>query len=271
VPGPGRRFGAFGRAAKDAAPYAVLAGLYLVARASVLGQVQIETPWRVGPVGLLLTAPSLVFFYLRQALFPVLIGPSYPHRAVTPQLAGLENLVAPLLVGALLVAGLWFLCKEKHVRLLGLGTFFLLLAPAMNVDAFTPEQTVHDRYLYLPLLGLLAVVTTILSALPAVAPPRGKVLLGVAAALLALRTVRYNTAWTSEDRLWAWAVRSDPTSSGNLAEHGRKLLEAGDTAGARAALDQAIALRPSVSATWAGPMWRSPRRGTRTRRRTSSS
>src|SRR6185295_20137064 len=65
---------------------------------------------------------------------------------------------------------------------------------------------------------------------------------------LALVTLWYNTAWTSELALWGWAVKSDPTSATNLSEYGGALVAQGRTQEARAAFDSALTIFPLTSA-----------------------
>jgi tetratricopeptide (TPR) repeat protein len=86
------------------------------------------------------------------------MGPSYPLRVVTPASLGLLNFWGPLLFVAAASILLVRLSRRDPVRRIGLALFFVPLIPPMNVNAFIPEQIVHDRYLYLPLLGLLMVV-----------------------------------------------------------------------------------------------------------------
>ncbi len=270
------RRAALGRGLVASLPFVALGAVFLVARGSVLGMVEVETPWRTGPAGLLLTAPSLLAFYLRQALFPAWLGPSYPLRAVTPENAGLENFVLPLAAVAAAAGVAVWLVRSRPRLWLGPVLFFVPLLPALNVNAFIPEQVVHDRYLYLPLLGFWL---TVLGALwmaaegraretitPATMAPdtmvpdrrspgrlrRGERAVLVAAALVAVlfaaQTVRYSRAWRTELALWQWGVRSDPGSSFNRAQLGHALLVAGRPDEALAALDDALAIRPVTSA-----------------------
>lgn len=237
-------------------PFLALAGLFLVVRTWVLGMVEVETPWRMGPLGLLLTAPSLLAFYLRQALAPLWLGPSYPLRAVTPENAGLVNLVIPLAaVLAAVTLALWLVRRQPRLWL-GPVLFLVPLLPAANVNAFIPEQLVHDRYLYLPLLGFwLTALGGPWLAAETLAPPRRRqverALLAGACLLLVpftVQTVRYTEAWGSELALWQRGVRSDSTSSFNRAQLGVALLAAGRAEEALVALDDALAIRPVTAA-----------------------
>jgi len=232
-------------------PFAALAVAYLVIRWLILGRLEIETPWRAGPPAMVLTAPELLAFYLRQSFLPWQLGPSYPLRLVTPAQLGAGNFWLPLAV--VIAAALFTVWTVRRSRgaLLGAALFLLPLLPAMNVNAFIPEHLVHDRYLYLPLLGVWIVV--FLAGRAALVGTRWIDRGVVLAALmlcpaLAWQTVRYNSAWRSDVALWECGIRSDPTSAFNLAQYGNALLHAGRTAEARTALEQALALQPVAGA-----------------------
>ena len=229
-------------AIRAAAPFAVASALYLVARGLVLGRVQVATPWRMGLPGILVNAPQLLVFYVRQSLWPVWLGPSYPLRAVRPHALDAARFGLPLALVAVGAAVAWRLTRGKGVARIGLALFVLLLLPAFNIDAFIPEQLVHDRYLYLPLLGIL------MALVAWVERPRDQVLaLALAAGLsvpLGVAASRYAAAWTSERALWERGVRSDPSSSLNWAQYAHALLQEGDLDGARGAADRALAIGP---------------------------
>jgi tetratricopeptide (TPR) repeat protein len=262
------------RASLAALPFAVVAALWLAARHAVLGRLEIDTPWRLGLGGLLLQVPRVLAFYLGQALAPVRLGPSYPLRVSDE--VGAAGFWLPLALVAAVAAGWLWLARRDRLAALGGGLFLLPLAPAFNLDAFLPEQIVHDRYLYLPVLGVAMTVVAAVARAGAgisrrlgaagggraaasrtVADPwtpraAGATLALAVAVLLSLplgwQTVRYNRAWGSELALWERAVATDPGSSYNLAHLGLALERAGRTAEAGRALDRALAIAPVTAA-----------------------
>lgn len=230
-----------------AAPLVALAVVYLVARNAVIGGFSQEAPWEHGLVEAALTAPAIVVFYLGQILWPATLGPSYPLRPVDTVTA--TSFWLPL-VGMLLALGLaaW-LARQSRAAAVGVALFALLLLPAFNIGAFPPEHLVHDRYLYLPLLGALLAVA-------AVAETRlGGRRLAIGAAVVAvpllLVTWRANAMWMSEEALWAANVETDPTSAFAWTQHGIQLQRAGQADAAIRAYDRAIALRPMAAAVTA--------------------
>ena len=236
------------RAALAVVPYLALVALFLVSRRAVLGWIEIETPWHRSLWEILLTVPSLVIFYLRQCFFPLWLGPSYPLRAVAPDALGLGSFWMPVL---LLAASVWlwlWACRRWRGVAAGGLLFALPLLPALNINAFIQEQLVHDRYLYLPLLGFLLALVSFGSG-KARAGRRGAAVAGLAViALLGAQTVRYNRAWASEMTLWQWGVKSDSGSAFNLSQLGYALLAEGRRAEALEAFDKALDIKPVTAA-----------------------
>ncbi len=235
------------RAAWLSLPFALIGLGFLVARHLVLGQLEVETAWSQSFFGWLPTYPLLFAFYLRQCFFPYWIGPSYPLRAA--ESFDMAVLGASALTVAFLVAAV-VLVRRRPIAAVGVLLFLLPLLPAVNLNAFIQEQIVHDRYLYLPLAGMLialaVAVEQVLRTSFATPEARQRGLL-VAAVVLCLpllaRTVSYNRAWLSEEALWQWGIRSDPTSAFNRAQYGEVLYRLGRVEEAKRELDQALAIR----------------------------
>jgi tetratricopeptide (TPR) repeat protein len=206
----------------------------------------------VSPGSVILTAPSILAFYLRQTFFPVWIGPSYPLRQVTLANLGLANFVVPVLVLAVATAAYWALARRDRVRLLGGAIWLLFLLPALNIGAFQGERLAHDRYLYLPLLGAIMVaVSAVAAGLRRAAGMAGGAAdgacLAAAAALavpLGVRTYRYNDDWLSQVALGEAMVRSDPGSVMNHTLLGTAFHEAGAYDKAIAAFDRGLEIHP---------------------------
>ena len=243
---------AWRNASRIALPFAALAAVYLVIRGVILGQFESPGHWLAESAATFFTAPSVLLFYLRQIFFPYWLGPSYPLRVIGVAEAGFSNFLVPCAV--VLMAGpvLFRLARRTPSGYLGAALFFLPLLPVLRFGSFHPEQLVHDRYLYLPLLGMLIIVIGGLAAflqdsLGFSAGRSQMTCLGLAilACLpLSLQTLRYNRVWMNETALWETAVQSDPGSAFNQTEYARVLKEAGRLPEARQALEKALAIRP---------------------------
>jgi hypothetical protein len=238
-----------------AVPFVVVAISYLITRQTILGTVQ-QYPEDAASLGqAILTAPAIFAFYFRQTLVPFWLGPSYPLRAVSLSNIGVANFLLPL--GVCLIAG-WLLIRAARVSQtgrIGLALLLIPLLPAMNIVAFGPEHLVHDRYLYLPLLGFLILVIPPLASLlqriggERIVPP--SLLIFVIAMLVSVplgaQTVRYNRAWTSNLALWEWGVCADPSSAFSYQQYGVHLQEAKRLEDAVAAFNRSIEIAPMAS------------------------
>ncbi len=224
------------RALAAAAPHLVVVGMYFGLRFLLIGDL-LGRPHPQAPPWSAVAAnvPKLLVFYMRQVLLPFWMSPLHALRDAPSALGPVWKWAPPivLVVAVFAAARCW---RRGPVHRFGLLAFVLLLAPALNIRAFPPEERVHDRYLYLPLWGLLLVVVTrIVEWLEAFARRDGKVssssprdkaepgmvvsggaavLAGLLAALgLAALTALYNRAWTDDRTLWAWAAAADPRSA----------------------------------------------------------
>ncbi|MCK6456627.1 MAG: tetratricopeptide repeat protein [Phycisphaerae bacterium] len=207
---------ALGRAAAMAAPYLAGLGIYLAVRAA-LGQAFGEaTPNAPTVLEAVLTAPRLMIFYLRQSLLPIWLSPLHGIRAV--RLEGTWILgVVPYAIGLAAIAWYaWRVWRRSTLGALAVAIFALGLLPAFNIRVFQPEELVHDRYLYLPLLGFLLVLTDqlqrwITRARGTTAAERAVPLIAAAFSLvLGVFTARYNLAFRSNMELWRWAADTYP-------------------------------------------------------------
>jgi tetratricopeptide (TPR) repeat protein len=236
-----------------ACPFAAMAVAYVIVRHSIVGIAGRMPEGGASLAEAILTAPSLLSFYLRQIIVPIWIGPSYPLRTVTMTGIGLGNFVIPLVVT--IAAGAWMIMTAARSKLarIGLTLFLVSLLPTLNITVFHPEQLVHDRYLYAPLLGFLMlaipVIASLFERLGGEHRSRGLLLflfsIAVISVSLAAQSVRYNRAWTSNLALWEWGVRSDPASSFNYQQYGVQLQGAGRLEQAADAFNRSIEINPA--------------------------
>jgi protein O-mannosyl-transferase len=252
---PGEKSGSWARILSIVWPFAAVAVIYLITRRSILGTTA-RFPEGAANLGeAILTAPAVFAFYFRQMIIPFWIGPSYPLRAVTPGTVGAGNFIIPLVVT--MVAGWWMIRMARLSRIarIGLALFLVPLIPAMNIVAFGPEHLVHDRYLYVPLLGFLMLVipafASWLQRMGGERIVRPSLLIFIFAMIVSVplgaQTVRYNRAWTSNLALWEWGVRFDPSSAFNYQQYGVQLHEAKRLDEAVAAFDRSIEIAPMAS------------------------
>lgn len=202
----------------SAAPLLGIAIVFLVCRQVVLGSAQLEIPFQPSWSMVLATLPLVVMTYLRQLLFPLWLGWTYPVRTVHGGSAGLLNFYLPIVGIAVLLFVLTRMPRSR-LQLIGLAIFTFTLMPALNLRAFLHDNLVKDRFLYLPLLGFLMMVVPWIAQWLSRTSRRssrvGTILCAVVVALLATRTILYNRVWANEMSLWTNAVRVDPSSTLN--------------------------------------------------------
>ena len=226
--------------------FAGLAIAYFLVRWLVLGQIARPADGAVGIVSSILSAPSVFVFYLRQIVFPYWVGINYPLRPVSE--IGLMNFFLPLLISGLTVAGLWFIARRSFIQKVGLAFFVLPLLSVFNLSAFPMDQIVHDRYLYLPVLGFLMVTLPfVYEAFGQKAEKYVPILAIVISIPLAIQTFVHNRAWGNELQLWQRAVTIDPRSAVNWSMLGATYAELDRADDAMRAFSTALEIRPTAN------------------------
>jgi tetratricopeptide (TPR) repeat protein len=111
----------------------------------------------------------------------------------------------------------------------------------MNAGFFTADQIVHDRYLYLPLLGILMLVVPF--AAEFLKEKNTLIAAAVICLPLCFQTFTYNTAWANELALWAWSSKVD-NSAFTMMQYGSVLNQKGRNDEAIKAYTDSINARP---------------------------
>jgi tetratricopeptide (TPR) repeat protein len=136
-------------------PYLVLSGAYLGLRVTALHGFQ--NPPESHPVlDMILTWPSVLWFYIRHLIWPVGLGPFYDVGYVTHP--DIRNVVLPALAVVLMATGLCVWARRSREVALASLWLVLPILPVLDLRVFPAGQLVHDRYLYLPSCGLALLV-----------------------------------------------------------------------------------------------------------------
>ncbi len=203
-------------------PFAALAFLYLGMRVAFLGSVR---PSFVGGElpgfgATLLTLPAVLAGYAGIIAWPFVLSPIYPVRPVV--VPGLWNFGLPaLLLLALAAAGARAAMRSPAARL-GLIWLVVPLLPMLDTRSFAAEALVHDRYLYLSLLGAGVLFGAFGCWLgprlarragdpPALHRPAA-LFCAMLLTLLGSTTLGQNRVWADEWSLWTAAMRGDPSA-----------------------------------------------------------
>jgi protein O-mannosyl-transferase len=152
---------------KRVTPYVAVTIVYLVARAAVLrglGHAQSSLSLST----LVMTWPSVLWFYLKQLFWPADLSVFYDVPYVTSP--GLANFALPLIGLAVFSMGLWLMWRrleegDRHSIAMALAWLILPILPVLNLSVFAEGETVHDRYLYLPSIGFAIIAAIALRRL----------------------------------------------------------------------------------------------------------
>lgn len=158
----------WGRAAiRRTWPYFLVVLLYLPARIHALrGFSHTITP--LGARQLIFTWPELIWFWISHLLWPVGLSTFYNLPAVVHPTA--RNFILPAILD--LSVGIALVTWARRSRATAFFATWLIVPfiPLLNIQVFAADDFAHDRYLYLPSVGL-AVLAAIILKKACVGPP----------------------------------------------------------------------------------------------------
>jgi protein O-mannosyl-transferase len=195
--------------------FAVLAAYLLVRRMTLHGLVQAIAPlsWTT----MILTAPSVLWFDLEHLLLPISSSEFYSQAYVTAP--SFENFWLPILflLAALVAAGYWI--SKLPGRLLGLFAAiwtFATILPTLYLRAIAPDNFVHDRFLYLPSVGIVILIALAVEQIFASRAPQksGTYMKWAAVAILCIAgfvgTLIHQVQWANNFLLYENAINYAP-------------------------------------------------------------
>ena len=151
----------------------------------------------------------------------------------------------PLLVLIVIVAGLVWAARLSSVNVrFGLAWFALTLLPALAIRYLLADDYVHDRYLYLPSVGL-AIILAVWFSKVRFTPPR-IALACVVAVALCWATRSDLRIWQDNTTLFQRAVETSPHNAEAMNNLANAYLATHHEAEAFPLLQQVIAMRPDA-------------------------
>ncbi len=135
-----------------AAPYFVAAGLYLAVRLAVLGKMGLGNGSHTW-TQVAYSAPSLFAFYMQKLVFPTGLSSFYLNPLVSSPSAEMW-IVAGIIVAGITLLGWLSQRRDPAIGVAGILLLAPLLPVLIAVRVFLDGETAHDRYLFLPSVGL---------------------------------------------------------------------------------------------------------------------
>lgn len=228
-------------------PFFGVAVAYMVARTLVLrGFGHTVTLLSFGTI--VYTWPSLLWFYIKMLVWPVGLAAFYD----TPYIdhPTLLNFILPL-AAVLITAGalLWGAVRSRPVRFALIWLVWPIL-PLFNLAVFPEGEIAHDRYMYLPSVGLAILVglgvVWLRARRPAIAgQPGWVVVLAFLTISLGLGTVIQQSQWKSNLSLYSYGVRVAPNNNLAVNNLGNEFLERGDYESAIELYERVLIRRPN--------------------------
>jgi len=148
-----------------------------------------------------------VGFYLYKLVWPANLSPQYPR----PEHIGLDNwrFLAGVFATLFVAAGLALAATKRWLAIVvGLGGFFVLLAPAIGVVDFM-GAIAADRFLYQPMLPLMLLAAAVLARYP-----RGLILAALVVPAMGAKTWAQQAVWQDSFSYWEQARAYDPNDVG---------------------------------------------------------
>jgi hypothetical protein len=250
-------------AARVAAPFAMLALVYLCARLAVLGlHFAFSWPRPTGPVHLgqmvtpphrpvdiILTLPVVLLTDLAVLAVPGVAGPVHAVHWITrasPVAFVSAGVFLILAAGALVL--IWR-SSDRRLYLFCAVWSLLALAPALKLNSIW--ELVQDRYLYLPSFGWSLAVAIVAVRLAA-ASPRARATVGTAMALLLaaymVTAIRIQHYWRDDVTFFGQCVAVDPVNLDYRLDLVIALNKAGDSEEAARVLKRGTAIYPNNAA-----------------------
>jgi tetratricopeptide (TPR) repeat protein len=157
----------------------------------------------------ILNVPWTLGFYMLKSFIPLDLTPFYPHRIAAFPLT-LDYWLAILFT---LAVALWcVLAYKRNLRwpLAITAYIFITLLPTLGLVQ-VGAQMAADRYMYLPLLGILLPLALYISLLRNKINKKALLATGIIIAItLSTLTIKQQSVWKNSDTLWNYIIIMEP-------------------------------------------------------------
>jgi protein O-mannosyl-transferase len=198
----------------SALPFVLVTGVYALARANALHGIAhktVDLPARIA----VLTIPSALWFYIRLMLAPFGLSVFYDTPYITH--VSFARVVMPLCGIALAAGVLVWWWRRSRSPVVAFASLWILLPilPLLNLALLPMGDFIHDRYLYLPSVGLALLAAMALAKLDArqlLGRPAGQVAGLALAFAMAFGTVVQSVPWANDLLLYYHGMAVAPNN-----------------------------------------------------------
>jgi Flp pilus assembly protein TadD len=189
----------------------------------------------------------VVAFYLKKLLFPTHLSGFYVNPIISSPTLGMWVTAGAILIAAALLT--WV--ALRYSRVIGIGAsimVFPLLPALLAIRIYDQGDMTHDRYLYLPSVGVCLLFGVLAKWLWTYPNPVKVIFLTTSAALLvvfALLTIRQQRFYKNDEAFCRRAIDLDPTNVFVIDSFGAIHLQNGETERAIKEFRTAFELAPN--------------------------
>lgn len=240
------RTGQRGKVVKAAYWYGLVTLGYFAIRWWALGRIGTEESkhsWRE----VLLSSPSVLAFYLKKLVFPLHLSGFYVNPITSAPTISMWLTAGGLLIAAALL--IWV--ALRYSPLVGVGAsiiIFPLLPALLAIRIYDQGDMTHDRYLYLPSVGVCLLFGMLAQWLWTCTKAVKVILLTASATLLvvfAILTIRQQRFYKNDEAFYQRAIDLDPTNVYVIDSFGAIHFENGETERAMKEFRSAFQLAPN--------------------------
>ncbi len=231
---------------KKTIPFLAITGIYILValnslpeRETTLKSVHYQQGGIDNPFALI---PVAITSYFELTFFPKVLTLYHSELAFGPL-----NFAIRAVITILFFVGIIFSFKKNKFIFFWLSFFVIALSPTLT--PFRLNWIVAERYLYLPILGILAVIDLGIEKLSSLTKLKwlSYALLALILILLSTRTILRNIDWKNEDNLWIATGKTSPSSPNTHNNLGDVYGRQGDKQAALREFQTAITLKPNYA------------------------
>lgn len=231
---------------KKSIPFIILAIIYLLINLGALPErettLQSVHYQQRGVDNPFILIPVAISSYFELIFFPKTLTLYHSELSFGP-----INFAIRALLTLIFLVGLIVAFKKSKFVFFWLSFFVVALSPTLTPFRF--NWIVAERYLYLPILGIIAVVGAAAAKLTQILKLKGAdfILLTLIIIMLSTRTIFRNIDWKNEDNLWIATGKTSPSSPNTHNNLGDVYGRWGDKQRSLQEFQTAIALKPNYA------------------------